>query len=383
MECLTSNNNGDDDKRNGFKLESISDTIPRTFDLSDYHPNIESGPEIDTTNPVKVSDIVAIWYFEKNIVYKDFGGIIKIFIKNNDTNAIYVYKIGIKPSWQIGQLSLQSGVFANVGQYIESGEKVYLGMVYFNGPSTSGEYDYRISFSLHQQNDTGFWNDCGSQDASAKKITVQDFPTYTEYEKFYNLPQYYDKINEIVDPTSDPIINLSHEIASNFSGAFNIYQACALFDYVNANIDYFTDPSSTENYWCTPEQTLNIGGDCEDHSTLLASLLIAIGGTVRMYMTDSHAFLGLYIGNGSNIQDIGNAIRSYYGTDLPLFYFEDDLGAWLIFDSVGSIYPGGLPLGGVPVNIKSEDGGGATSSKTWSWGFAETKKLYITDILVK
>jgi transglutaminase-like putative cysteine protease len=197
-----------------------------------------------------------------------------------------------------------------------------------------------------------------------------------DYEEHHNLKQYYNKINDIVDPSNSEVFNLSHEIAGDYQGAYNIYQVCAIFDYTRANIKYFSDPSSMENYWCTPEQTIKFGGDCEDHSTLLASMIISIGGVVRMYMTDSHAFLGLYIGSESNVEDITKSVQSYYRTGVNLFYLKDNFGCWLMLDTIGSLYLGGLPLGAVP----ARDG---LTGDGWSWGFSETENFYITDVIPK
>jgi hypothetical protein len=372
--CFSKDGDNSDDKRKGFDLESLSGTVPMAYELSE--PPIEPKPIINTSISKRVSNILAIWYFEKNAVYKDYGGTINIFLKNNGTNRIYVYRIGIKLSWQQRMFRQDQDPYAESGVYIAAGEKKQAGMVRFDGPVEAREYKYSLLFSLYLEDDSGSWNDCGEQETSDKSFSVVDFTAVTDYKERYNLAQYYDKINDLVDPLSDSVINLSHELASDYPGVFNIFQVCAIFDYVAANIMYFSDPSSTENYWCTPEQTIKFGGDCEDHSTLLASMMIALGGSARMYMTDSHAFTGLYIGDESNIYAITQAIHSYYRTDVSLFYLKDELGVWLMVDTIGSLYLGGLPLGAVP----AKDG---LSGDGWSWGFTETESFYITDVIPK
>ncbi len=378
--CISFDPEEDDDNDqyvSGFELEFLKNSVPLMYELNE--PTIEEKPKINSSTPKRVSNIIAIWYFEKNVIYKDFGGVIKISIENNWTSGIYVYRIGILPSWYSSVPRKDAGEFADAGVYIYPGEKKDVGIIYFSGPAKTGRYNYHISFSAYSQNDDGSWNDCGPQDASEKSNDVIAMPNTVEYEQHYNIKQYYKKINSVVDPTNARIYNLSHELASNYSGKYNIFQVCALFEYVNSNIKYFSDPSNTENYWCTPEQTLLYGGDCEDHSTLIASLIISLGGAVRMYMTDSHAFLGLYIGDRSNIDALTSAIRSYYRTDLQLFYFDDDLGSWLIVDTVGSIYLGGLPLGAAPT-VDNDDLDNNSGKINMSWGFTETESLYIIDI---
>ena len=375
--CIFSNDPKKDDKREGFKLDDLADTTPLPY-ASDPQI-IDTAPTLNSSSSYTPS-VMAIWYFDQNTIYKEYGGTLKFLIKNNSTDTIYIYEIGIKPEWYKGGLLQNSGEKSVVGKYIAPDEKEYVGMIYFYGPKTTGKYNYKLYFSLYVRNDTGAWNDCGEQEVPNNSFEVVDLPQVSEYEVHYNLPQYYDKINKIVDPTNENIINLCREIASDFAGPFNIYQACAIFDYVTENVNYFSDPSNTENYWSTPEQTLTYGGDCEDHSTLLASMMIALGGSVRMYMTDSHAFSALYIGIKADVQDILQAIREYYFTDVTLFWFENDMGCWLVIDSIGSMYLGGLPLGAAPIKSFSSN---TMDEYSWGWDFSETTNLFVTDIIPK
>jgi transglutaminase-like putative cysteine protease len=367
------NDDDDDDKREGFSIDTIADTVPETLSLTD--PTHDPLPEVNTSIPKRVPNIIAIWFFEKNEAYRDYGGTISLFIKNNSTQQIFVYKIGIKLKFsRSNRLIPDKLVQSDAGKSIAPGQEEQVGLIYFTGPTKAGEYEYNILFSLFLQNETGAWNDCGQQESSDKNLEFMEPDETLEYEQHYNLPQYYDKIRSVVDPTYHEVVNLSRELAGGYPGKFNIYQACAVFDYVNEEVKYFSDPTSTTNYWCTPEQTLKFGGDCEDHSTLLASMLISLGGSVRMYMTDSHAFLALYIGDSSSLNDVLESIRDYYRTNVNIFYFSDELGNWLMVDSIGSIYLGGLPLGAVPV-LNTSSGGEV------SWGFTETENLYVTDVI--
>ena len=95
-----------------------------------------------------------------------------------------------------------------------------------------------------------------------------------------------------------------------------------------------------------------------------------------MFLTDSHAFIGVYIGDDSIINAVTTAIQEYYHSELNLFWFEDSLGNWLIIDTVGSFYTGDLPLGSAPVMEKYSSFG----KHSWTWDFTETEKLYIVDV---
>jgi hypothetical protein len=367
-----------EETREGFTEEFLADTIPSIESLE--QPTLEPEPDLNTSNPKIIRHVVTSWMFEKNVVYTDFGGLIKVFVQNNGTENLYVYRLGIQLSWRIddyASLTTEGYPYVDVGVYINTSSKRYVGILYFPGPMRKGEYEYNILLWTYQQNTSDAWNDCGIQIGTTKTLEVKALPAAAEYERFYNLPHYYDKINDIVDPLSEPVIELSRELASEYSGPFNIYQVCNIFDYVHENIKYVSDPSNTENYWCRPDQTIEFGGDCEDFSTLLASMLISIGGAVRMYLTDSHAFVGLYIGNESEINQIISATHEFYHSNIPIFWLADNFGAWLILDTIGALYPGGLPLGAAPT-MKQYTGGDQTFN--WSWDFIDTKNLYIVDL---
>ncbi len=377
--CTLFNDSDNEDDRKGFSQESLLDTIPDTY--CQAMPTLDPKPVITASEKQTIGNIITSWYL-RNTIYTSFGGAIKIYIQNNGTFNLYIYRIGIKPTWYIEDFdyySVESGVYTDVGKYVNASDNEYIGMLYFPGPPRSGEFEYSITFSVYQQNETGTWNDCGVQEGSSKSFYAADLPTPSEYEQHYNLPQYYDKINGIVDPTNEEVINKAHQLAGKFSGSYNIYQVCSIFDYVSNNINYVSDPSHSENYWSLPEQTLRYGGDCEDFSTLLASMIISIGGSVRMYLTDSHAFIALYIGDEANIQAITTAIRNYYHSEVYMFWFEDKLGCWLIIDSGGSFYVGGLPLGSVPVKHY----GSGSDKYSWTWDFTDTENLYIIDVKPK
>ena len=373
--CLFTDDSGNNNTRSGFDRESILDTAPQLLEYIEI--KIDPPPIINTTKHKSMVGLINIgWYIEKNTIYCKFGGTLNFTIKNNSTERIYINRIGIIPSWHKGWDENDSDIFSDVGKYVDPGQDQEICILSFPGPTQTGKYEYQTSVSVYSQNETGLWNDCGIQKSDIKTMTVVALPKESNYKIHKNLPQYYDKINGIVDPTADSIYNLSREISRDFSGPFNIYQVCAIFDFVKTNVKYFSDPSSTANDWCTPEQTLFYGGDCEDHSTLLASLYISLGGTVRMFMTDSHAFLGLYIGDNGHVDEIVKGIRKYYRTNVNVFWFEDDLGLWLLIDTIGSFYPGGLPLGAGPIATSSSEYG-------WSWNFTETENLFITDIIPK
>ncbi len=63
-----------------------------------------------------------------------------------------------------------------------------------------------------------------------------------------------------------------------------------IFRYVVDNYDYYTDPRSGE-YIQSPEDTIKVmGGDCEDLTILMISLLENLGFKTYLVLTDNHAY---------------------------------------------------------------------------------------------
>ena len=196
--CTLFNEDEEEKPPQAFTLEDLIETVPKTYSQTD--PAVESSPTLNQTHHKPVGNIVASWYFEKNTIYTEFGGTLKMFIQNNGTDRLYVYRIGIKPEWWSDGASgdrSDDGVFAYVGKYVNASEKEFVGLLYFPGPETKGEYDYNILFSVYLQNTTGAWIDFGNQEGSSQTFEVESLPLPGEYKEHYNVRQYYDKINGI------------------------------------------------------------------------------------------------------------------------------------------------------------------------------------------
>jgi transglutaminase-like putative cysteine protease len=207
-------------------------------------------------------------------------------------------------------------------------------------------------------------------------------PELPVYKSEKNSEALYIKINDLIDPMDQDVRNTAVNIAKNHEGMYNVYQVCEIFQFIKENISYVNDPRGNENYWSAPYQTVDVGaGDCEDQSVLFGALISAIGGTGRIYLTDSHAFAGIYVGNSITTRDeILSAINSYYDADLRFAWLEDELGYWLIIDTINAMHPGGLPLGAEPLNSASSDITDSGILK-WVWDFFETESFHIIDVI--
>jgi hypothetical protein len=76
----------------------------------------------------------------------------------------------------------------------------------------------------------------------------------------------------------------------------------------------------------------------------MASLIDQMGGDARVNIINEHAFATVYIGdNGTNLTNVQLAISSHYGTDVPVYFLKGPTGYWLVVDTTGFPYAGGLP----------------------------------------
>jgi hypothetical protein len=97
----------------------------------------------------------------------------------------------------------------------------------------------------------------------------------------------------------------SVSIAKKFPGAKNWKQAEAIYEWVRDNISYVADPLDSE-YIQLPEETLNNGGgDCDDQSVLLASMLMCIGFKCVLVFIKKHVYVAV------QLPDAPKKLRTY------------------------------------------------------------------------
>lgn len=116
----------------------------------------------------------------------------------------------------------------------------------------------------------------------------------------------------------------------------------SLIKYVKQNFKYVRDPSGFD-YLAGPLETMKtMGGDCDDHSILLASTIKAIGGDVRLVMSPKHIYPELFCGDESLFSNYVSAIRTlfYEESANKIINFREDNGKyWLNIDYTDQ-YPG-------------------------------------------
>ncbi|MBT3940586.1 transglutaminase domain-containing protein [Candidatus Woesearchaeota archaeon] len=74
-------------------------------------------------------------------------------------------------------------------------------------------------------------------------------------------------------------------------------QAKAMFGFVKDNFEYVSDPSKFEYMKTARESLVNGGGDCDDASILLSTLLESVGISTRFVFVPGHVYVEAWINN--------------------------------------------------------------------------------------
>jgi len=102
-----------------------------------------------------------------------------------------------------------------------------------------------------------------------------------------------------LDPNVKGVADRISSLACDYSENYMVCQTKAIYSFVKDNFDYVRDPASYE-YVKTPLESLNnLGGDCDDASVLLASLLGSIGVKTRLVFIPRHVYVEAYLPEAS------------------------------------------------------------------------------------
>lgn len=121
----------------------------------------------------------------------------------------------------------------------------------------------------------------------------------------------------------------------------------SLFKYINLHFKYVPDPQR-DDYFATPRETIlnGLGGDCDDHSILMASCLMSIGATCRLVVIQGHMYPEIFAGDHREFLKMQEAIVRLF-SDQPvhrIYYHEYQGQYWVNLDYTAH-YPGGPYLG--------------------------------------
>jgi transglutaminase-like putative cysteine protease len=299
------------------------------------------------------------------------GGVsyFKISIKNEGRNPIFIYRYGVSVNASKNRIYSE-----DCGTMLSPGEEKNLGVIAVQVPDEE-KARFNIVLWLLASSSQGKWHEYEPYFMSGLDVNLKSMPQKIAPKYIYNPANYFETINRLVEPAKPDVRNEAAEVARSYPGAYNIYQVCAIFDTVKENIEYVSDPRGND-VWEPANVTLSVGaGDCEDQAILLSSMIEAIGGTTRVYLTDNHAFAAVYIGNGKTTENVVKGVRAYYG-NVDVNLLTDKYGSWLILDPTSSLYAGGLP--GETAQTKIQAVGNRGKYRTWT--FKNTKEVEVIDI---
>lgn len=117
----------------------------------------------------------------------------------------------------------------------------------------------------------------------------------------------------------------------------------SLFKYINHNFKYVPD-SKRDEYYATPRETIlnGLGGDCDDHSILMASSLMSIGADCRLVIIEGHMYPELYVGDKDAFNLMQQAVVQLFPSKNldRIYYHEYDGEYWINLDYTAN-HPGG------------------------------------------
>jgi len=332
------------------------------------------SPVKKETAPIRKTLLQPGFSLSSNYQTSEFfrGGLsyFKISIKNEGRNPIFIYKYGVSVN-----ASKKLIYSRDCGTLLSPGEEKTLGIITIKVPEEETA-SCKSVFWLHACTSEGKWHEYEPYFMNGLTVNLKPMPEKIAPWYRYNPAYYFKTINRLVEPARPDVRDKAVEVASLYPGAYNIYQVCALFDMAKEDIEYVSDPRGND-VWEPANVTLRVGaGDCEDQAILLSSMIEAVGGTTRVYVTDNHAFTAVYIGNGDvAIKNAVKGVRAYYG-DVDVNYITDKYGSWLLLDPTSSLYAGGLP--GLTAQTKIQV---AEKKETFrGWTFQDTKKVNVVDI---
>jgi transglutaminase-like putative cysteine protease len=295
-------------------------------------------------------------------VYSTYGGLTNVTLENTGDTTIFVYRFGI--NWVNHTISSTR----ETSSYVEPGESGELGTLFFVAPEgVREEYEVRVWISVSNRFGT-LWHDYGEMVGANRSTEIEPGASSPlEYSVQRNPGSYFGKVNNRID--FEAVGEVASLIQAGFYPDESINQIVGAYEWVSGNIVYTVDQGG--DHWQSAHETLEKGtGDCEDQAILIASIFGALGLNGRVNIIDQHAFASVYVSdNVTKMGVIQEVIESMYHSELPVCYLQDEMGYWLVTDTTGFFYAGGMPARALPI-----EGGG------WSdWTFESTQSLVTVD----
>lgn len=284
-------------------------------------------------------------------VYAGYGGALDLRVTNtNPTGSLFVYGMGLQ--WSSGETFTR-----NSSVIVPAGQQVDVGLLLFGAPAQEGSAYYKIVLKIAASNENGTeWYDYGTIYRDAiDPLAVKPLGTAGGYAVYSNPSNYYGKVNDRIG--LDAVAPIVSEIKTERPGGYSVLQIAQAYQWVRDNIAYKDD--GAQDYWQTTAETIGLRtGDCEDQSFLLAGIITGLGGNARVNIINYHAFPTVFVGTTpEDLAEVKGAMASFYGMDpseYRMAYLQDDLGYWLVIDTTGFQYAGGIPAISAPTTASGE-----------------------------
>lgn len=124
-----------------------------------------------------------------------------------------------------------------------------------------------------------------------------------------------------------------------------ICRQLSLIKHIKQNFKYVSDPSGFD-YFATPMESIALmAGDCDDYSILMASVVKAIGGNVRIIWAPRHVYPELYCGDKASFDKYVSAIHLFFEKEMKNkkihYRMDKNQNYWLNLDFTDK-YPGSV-----------------------------------------
>ncbi|MGA1794186.1 MAG: hypothetical protein ACMUHM_09560 [Thermoplasmatota archaeon] len=305
---------------------------------------------------------------------RGIGIVLNLSIINIGSSRIYVERLYARPGWG-GEIS------GEVKKYVEVDGERYMRHMLVPIPEPVPEPEeskLTILFDvLVERGRTWYRREGVYWEYPVNVLEMRN--TTASFELKKNPPYFYDKVNDLVKEDR-VLVRSMVENDTRLSGDYTVQSIVEAFLFVRSSLEYIPDPDNGRNEWISPMTCLlEGGGDCEDFSILLGSIITAMGGNSRIIITSGHAFNAVYIGENESVLD---RINERFGLEIPLLIWEDELGKWLIIEPQSWLVFGWFPLDVEPIQ-GAADGRYIYGYDEMSWGFVDSDEISVVDIYLK
>lgn len=179
--------------------------------------------------------------------------------------------------------------------------------------------------------------------------TVAEVPMASErVDPFHNADQLRRLINEVEPETRRTAVRMATTHFATVKVAADetvLVRSLSIFKEINSRWTYVSDPKGREYFAPIGESLDLMAGDCDDHAVLMAALINAVGGEVRLVRTTGHVYPELLIGDDARLERAAHLVRKVLFVkevgEAPLYHHTDADGRhWINLDYTRR-YPGG------------------------------------------